>query len=179
MTIIYIGNFLLGVVLGDHVGDWEHTMIRFINGEPTAIFLSEHSFSSAYTWDAITKLNGHPQVYVGNGTHANWATPGPHSYTVPFGLLADQSDVGLLWDVTLNFRGFWFDNSTSTFTSAGGVGIGGSEQESETTSWLLWLGLWGDEQYPSTDPRQYDFDGQFKFSSGPTGKVDSSAAVHC
>lgn len=171
MTIIRVGNFLLGILLGDHVGDWEHTMIRFINGEPTAIFLSEHSFSSAYTWDAITKLNGRPQVYVGNGTHANWPLPGGHSYTVPFGLLVDQSDIGLLWDVTLNFRGYWFDNSTSTFTSAGGVGIGGSEQKGETPSWLSWLGAWGDEQYLSTDPRQYDFDGQFKFTSGPTGEL--------
>lgn len=32
------GNAVLGQEIGDHVGDWEHNMIRFKNGIPQAIW---------------------------------------------------------------------------------------------------------------------------------------------
>lgn len=67
---------------------------------------------------------------------------------------------------------FWFDNSTQTFSSAGGKSTGGEEQASEGADWLKWLGYWGDEQYPDTDPRQYCIlDIECAFVSGPTGPI--------
>lgn len=33
-----LGNTVLGQEIGDHVGDWEHNMIRFKNGVPKAIW---------------------------------------------------------------------------------------------------------------------------------------------
>lgn len=67
---------------------------------------------------------------------------------------------------------FWFDNSTQTFSSAGGKSTGGEEQSSEGADWLKWLGYWGDEQYPDTDPRQYCIlDIECAFVSGPTGPL--------
>ena len=38
--------------VGNHVGDWEHTMIRFEHGKPTSVFLSEHDFGAAYAFHA-------------------------------------------------------------------------------------------------------------------------------
>ena len=50
-----LGNSVFNVRFGNHVGDWEHTTVRFQNGVPKAVFFSEHSFGEAYTWDAVEK----------------------------------------------------------------------------------------------------------------------------
>jgi hypothetical protein len=41
-----LGETVLGQVLGDHVGDWEHSMVRFQNGQPISVWLSQHDVSS-------------------------------------------------------------------------------------------------------------------------------------
>ena len=51
-----LGNKVLNIRFGNHVGDWEHSMVRFQHGEPKAIFLSEHNFGGAYSYDAIEKI---------------------------------------------------------------------------------------------------------------------------
>lgn len=50
-----LGNSVFNVRFGNHVGDWEHTTVRFQDGVPKAVFFSEHSFGEAYTWDAVEK----------------------------------------------------------------------------------------------------------------------------
>ena len=50
-----LGNAVFNVRFGNHVGDWEHTTVRFQDGVPKAVFFSEHSFGEAYTWDAVEK----------------------------------------------------------------------------------------------------------------------------
>lgn len=50
-----------------------------------------------------------PISYAARGSHANYATPGPHYYVIPFHLLADYTDKGTLWDVTKNAYVYNFD----------------------------------------------------------------------
>jgi hypothetical protein len=50
-----LGNAVFNIRFGNHVGDWEHTVVRFQHGEPKAVFFSEHSFGEAYAWDAVEK----------------------------------------------------------------------------------------------------------------------------
>lgn len=70
-------NRVLGTSFGNHVGDWEHTMIRFQDGTPQAIYLSQHDSGIAYTWDAIIKNEqGRPSVYIALGDHACYAVVG-------------------------------------------------------------------------------------------------------
>ncbi|KAL1982870.1 hypothetical protein VTN96DRAFT_798 [Rasamsonia emersonii] len=166
------GNDFLNKTYGNHVGDWEHTMVRYFNGTPAYIYLSAHDGGRAYNYSALEQTDGRATTYVAVGTHANYATAGQQDYDLPFGLLHDTTDKGPFWDVTQNYRGFWFDNSTQTFSSAGGKSTGGEEQASEGADWLKWLGYWGDEQYPDTDPRQYCIlDIECAFVSGPTGPI--------
>ncbi|KAI1262678.1 hypothetical protein F5Y18DRAFT_149506 [Xylariaceae sp. FL1019] len=165
------GGKVLGINFDDHVGDWEHVMIRFINSEPYAIYHSQHSAGSAYYWDVMTFSGSRPQTYVGNGGHANYATAGKQEYTVAAGIVTDTTDAGVAWDMTLNYRGYYYDNSTNTFTSAGGAGVGGTEQGGETADWLNWLGRWGDEQYPLTYLGQYCIFDECHYVTGPTGPV--------
>ena len=64
---------VLGLRFGNHVGDWEHTMVRFVNGVPDVVYYSEHSGGAAYTYSAVEKSGDRPVSYTAIGTHANYA----------------------------------------------------------------------------------------------------------
>ena len=51
-----LGNEVLNIRFGNHVGDWEHTLVRFKHGEPAEVFFSEHSFGEAYAYGAVEKI---------------------------------------------------------------------------------------------------------------------------
>ncbi|OQN96073.1 hypothetical protein B0A48_17873 [Cryoendolithus antarcticus] len=179
-----LGNVVFNVRFGNHVGDWEHTAIRFKGGKPHQIFLSEHNFGEAYSWGAVEKYISaadgsgtmigtwsnstasraakRPVVYSATGTHAMYGTPGLQPYVLPWGILHDQTDRGPLWDPALNARSFVYNATThavlpSTLNPAAPVG------------WFNYAGHWGDKYYPLSDPRQYRFAGQYHYVNGPTG----------
>lgn len=136
--------------------------------------MSAHSSGGAYSYSAVDKVGVRPVVYSATGTHASmylanschlnrltdrfttdYATSGTQDiYSILGHLVEDKTDDGYYWDVTQNYRGYWFDNSTKAFTSAGGASTGGTDEETEGVSWISWLGHWGDEQYPTSDSRQ-------------------------
>ena len=64
---------VLGLRYGNHVGDWEHTMVRFVNGVPDTVFFSAHSGGFAYKYSALEKDGVRPIGYIATGTHANYA----------------------------------------------------------------------------------------------------------
>ncbi|KAI4522055.1 hypothetical protein K525DRAFT_223654 [Schizophyllum commune Loenen D] len=162
------GTTFLGTRLGNHVGDWEHSMVRFVDGAPTHVYLSAHSGGYAYTYDAVEKRGVRPVVYVADGSHANYATAGTQKYTIAGSLIEDHTDEGPFWDVALNYRGYWYN--AGTYTAAGGAGTGGAEQANEGVDWLYWGGHWGDAQLPDDDPRQNCiFDIECHYVDGPTG----------
>ncbi|KAL9053966.1 MAG: hypothetical protein Q9162_004456 [Coniocarpon cinnabarinum] len=177
---------LFGVMsypLGCHVGDWEHNMIRFTNGEPQAIWYSQHSFGEAFSFNAsgLQKQQGRPISYSANGSHANYATSGSHFYAIPEWPIPGPSplqdhtdDQGNLWDPTKSayFYSVTFpsgsaatDDSNPTFTA-----LTSPNSQAGPTNWLNYNGQWGDDQIPDSDPRQMDtFFGVTRYVAGPNG----------
>ncbi|KAL8714163.1 MAG: hypothetical protein Q9220_001892 [cf. Caloplaca sp. 1 TL-2023] len=167
------GNSVLGQEIGDHVGDWEHNMIRFKNGVPQAVWYSQHSYGEAFTYTTLEKQGSRPVTYSAKGTHANYATTGTHDHTIPgvnlpSGPLEDHCDQGALWDPVANAYFYSVDAASNTFKAYDGV---------SPTNWLQYLGKWGDQQYPDSDPRQkkvFGISATAKYTSGPTGPQDKS-----
>lgn len=179
-----LGQKVLNVRFGNHVGDWEHTLVRFKHGEPQSVFLSEHNFGDAYAYQALekylpnpdgsgtmigtwsnntaSKMAKRPVVYSAIGSHAMYASPGLHPYVLPWGLLHDQTDRGPLWDPTLNLRSYiWTPRSQKLRSS--------NLNPKAPTEWFHYAGHWGDKYYPLSDPRQYRFAGQYHYVNGPSG----------
>ena len=162
-----LGNTVLFHELGDHIGDWEHNMIRFQDGKPTTIWYSQHGNGQAFTYSAVEKEGVRPISYAARGSHANYGMAGVHDHTVPdlnlpAGFLLDFTSQGLMWDPTLNAYFYHYDAESATFSSIEDSPVGA----------MHYRGRWGDEQYPEDDPRQNKFWGFYKFVGGPTGPYD-------
>ncbi|KAF2722403.1 carbohydrate-binding module family 18 protein [Polychaeton citri CBS 116435] len=181
-----LGNTVFNIRFGNHVGDWEHTVVRFKDGKPQTLFLSEHNFGEAYAWSAIEKYMPNPDgsgsmissatnetvqrhgkrpvIYSATGTHAMYATSGLHPYVLPWGLLHDETDRGPLWDPSLNSHSYVYDVHKKTAKAS-------THTPQSPTNWLSYGGHWGDKYYPLSDPRQYRFAGQYHYVNGPTGPL--------
>ncbi|KAI9926636.1 hypothetical protein ASPWEDRAFT_55229 [Aspergillus wentii DTO 134E9] len=157
-----LGNAVLNVRFGNHVGDWEHCLVRFHHGKPKALFFSAHSAGEAYSYEAVEKIGERPVIYSAVGSHAMYATPGVHPYVLPWGLLHDQTDRGPLWDPLLNSHTYTYDLVNDTLRAS-------TANPSAPTEWFYFRGHWGDKFYPLGDDRQYRFAGQYHYVSGPLG----------
>ncbi|MCJ1274458.1 hypothetical protein MMC21_002254 [Puttea exsequens] len=167
------GGKFLGQDVDDHVGDWEHNMIRFQNGTPSQVWYSQHSFGEAFTYDCLEKNGVRPLTFSGNGSHANYAINGTHDHTIPnlnlpgTGFLTDYTDEGTLWDPLLSAYFYTYDANDNAYTAA---------DASYPTAWLLFTGEWGDQQYPTSDSRQHEvipgISATARYTGGPTGPED-------
>ncbi|GAA99938.1 hypothetical protein E5Q_06641 [Mixia osmundae IAM 14324] len=164
-----LGPYVFGERFGNHVGDWENSMIRFVNGVPQAVFYSAHDDGDAYTFDTVNQSNSRPIGYIAMGSHANYPTPGSHNISQAIGqLLTDYTDSGTLWDVAANYQAFWFSgsNDSPNFTVADGSTF--------DPGFLYYIGKWGDHALPESNPAQSDLFGYQKWTDGPTGPRDKT-----
>ncbi|KAL8692849.1 MAG: hypothetical protein Q9218_002199 [Villophora microphyllina] len=182
------GNTVFGQEIGDHVGDWEHNMIRFKNGVPQAlwygtgltgnVFLayvwnrySQHDYGEAFTYSCVEKQGLRPVTYSAKGSHASYATNGIHDHTIPgvnlpAGPIEDHCDQGTLWDPVASAYFYSYDAPSNSFKAYDGI---------SPTNWLQYIGKWGDQQYPDSDSRQkkiFGISATAKYTSGPTGPED-------
>jgi hypothetical protein len=61
-----LGNTVVNVRFGNHVGDWEHCLMRFHDGEPKALFFSAHQGGEAYSYEAVEKIGQRVSPQSGN-----------------------------------------------------------------------------------------------------------------
>ncbi|KAI1926336.1 hypothetical protein LOZ65_002567 [Ophidiomyces ophidiicola] len=159
------GTTVFGVEFGNHVGDWEHNMIRFKDGKPQGIWYSQHASGQAFTWNAVSKRSERPIGFSANGSHAVYATEGSHDHTIPgtnipIGILIDECDEGNLWDPTLSAFTYKYDRASQKFKAFDTM---------TPVNWLNFDGLWGDKQLPDSTEGQINLFGQRKYTSGPNG----------
>ncbi|OLN95495.1 putative vacuolar protein sorting-associated protein TDA6-like protein 2 [Colletotrichum chlorophyti] len=179
-----LGQTVLSMRFGNHVGDWEHCVVRFQHGKPRAVFLSEHAAGQAYTYDALEKRGARPVLYSAIGSHAMYPGPGDHPYVLPFKMLKDETDRGPLWDPAKNIYSYWYDYPKHSGKNSSNLGVEAAERRcSETsegfipttenpnapTSWLRYVGAWGDNIYPLADGRQWRLFNQYHYDEGPYG----------
>ena len=176
-----LGQTVLNIRFGNHVGDWEHCMIRFEDGIPRAMFLSEHAGGKAYAWKAMEKRTQkgsaaeRPVIYSAVGSHAMYALPGLHPYVLPFKMLKDITDKGPLWDPALNHYAFWYDyeveqEEADNLTDQERTSLTPAASNPDLpTSWFHFEGYWGDDVYPLSDTRQWRLFGEYHYTTGPLG----------
>ncbi|TGO51765.1 hypothetical protein BOTNAR_0345g00130 [Botryotinia narcissicola] len=117
------GNTVLGQELGNHIRDWEHNMIRFVNGTPQAVWYSQHANGQAFKYSVVEKSGKRPIAYSARGSHANYAISGTHDHTIPdlnlpAGLLQDYTSRGTIWDPVLSSYFYTYDARTKEFSKA-------------------------------------------------------------
>jgi hypothetical protein len=70
---------------GRHEGDWEMVQMRLgSDGIPDRVTLAQHSWAESCAYDELESTGGgSPVIYVANGSHASYATPGEHQRPFP------------------------------------------------------------------------------------------------
>lgn len=179
-----LGPFVMGLgPFGNHIGDWEHSLVRFYNGQPVILWMSAHGGGGAYLYQNIetpkTSKFIKPSEYIGEdqplifsarGTHANYPSTGQHAHDLPWSILNDFTDRGPLWNPKMNYLAYTFDPSSDKLTYANGSI---PFREAEYGDWLLYDGTWGDPLLNETDPRQVWAPAPFewRYIDGPTGPL--------
>jgi hypothetical protein len=117
-----------------------------------------------------------PLLYCANGSHALYATPGPHDHTIPNLnlptplLLVDETDDGPLYDPIL--ASFYYSYTGPSISAPNGKLTAYSPED--PVGYLNFTGKWGDMEYPEDDSRQKGKGllGFKKYVGGPTGPLD-------
>ncbi|KAI0994522.1 hypothetical protein K3495_g13660, partial [Podosphaera aphanis] len=121
------GNKIISKELGNHVGDWEHNMIRFKDERPESLWYSQHADGQAFLYSAVEKMGVRPVAYSARGSHANYAVageikrsiPGISFVKLPGAILADHTSRGKLWDPVKKAYFYTFDPKTNLVAPVG------------------------------------------------------------
>lgn len=152
-------------------------MIRFYDGQPRYMFLSQHNDGAAYEFSAMQKEGQRPIVYVAKGGHANYPVAGVFNL-VPniIGLVYDTTTATTRWDAAKNYDGYWY-SKTSGFVTAGGRNASTWSAGPPGVGYLQQVGKWGNKALLKSDPAQTFIFGQYKWSDGATGPGDPGKAI--
>ena len=183
-----LGPYVMGFgPFGDHIGDWEHSLVRFYKGDPVVIWMSAHGGGGAYFYDHMDKEsldstgiaigNGkQPVIFSARGTHANYPSTGQHNHDLPYSILSDFTDRGGLWNPAKNYLAYTYTpiygDDSDEFHMEVNYGNGSHPfRETEYGKWLLYDGAWGDPKLLPDEPRQRWSPFEWKYIDGPTGPL--------
>ena len=170
-----LGPFVMGAgPYGNHVGDWEHSLVRFYKGKPVIVWMSAHGGGQAYNYSSLEKYELNPRnpiLFSARGTHANYVSVGQQPHDLPYDILSDFTDRGALWNPTKNYLGYTFDGKR-VYPCRNNANNEHKGREIRYGNWLSFTGCWGDKQLLSNDSRQeYLLIGGHKYINGPEGPL--------
>ena len=141
---------------GNHVGDWENVTLRFVDGTPQLISLSQHDGGQTFPYGGkdVVLVGEHPVVYAAQGSHGLYADAGRHTYKrLPNGdSLNDDTSAGTLWDTQQALKVFAWQ-PVGSFTGE--------------WSWLNYTGRWGNPKSGCTFSEPIS--GECVLDDGPVG----------
>jgi NedA-like, galactose-binding domain/Vacuolar protein sorting-associated protein 62 len=126
---------------GNHVGDWEHMTVRFVDGRPEVVYLSQHSGGETFLYGSkwLTLVDtSHPEAYSAMGSHGLYRDAARHIYqNLPNGdFLADDTGRGIArngwvrpvvfpWQPTGTYAGSlsWLNITADWGNPEGGCGL--------------------------------------------------------
>jgi Ricin-type beta-trefoil lectin domain/Vacuolar protein sorting-associated protein 62 len=117
--------------LGSHFGDWEHLTIRFSNGVPQKVYLSQHTGGTEFDYGSedLKLDNGRPTVFAALNSHALYEEADSYDVSwagIPLAnISSDHTDHGSVWDTGLSVQTFIKDGNYTAMP------------------WLNYLGHWG------------------------------------
>ncbi|GMM52785.1 Vps62 protein [Starmerella bacillaris] len=173
-----LGPFVMGRgPFGDHLGDWEHSVVRFNRSsqEPLFLWMSAHGGGAGYTYESMLDQNvldpKRPAIYSARGTHAQYSSTGRHPHDIPYHMLSDFTDNGDLWDPSLNHVAYVLDEGSEVVYPANGTESG---RELELGDWLLFDGHWGNKKLEPQDVRQQWSPFEWRIIDGPRGPLSKN-----
>ncbi|MDQ3381503.1 MAG: hypothetical protein M3546_14505 [Actinomycetota bacterium] len=119
--LYYYNNPKTYLGFGAHVGDWELAQIRLSpSGNPIEMSYSQHGDAERCAWNRVRRTtSGRPIVYVAEGSHANFFSPGFHAATADYTSDNGEHVVPKVVDVTSppiwldRWPGKWGESDTS------------------------------------------------------------------
>lgn len=142
--------------LNQHQGDWEMIQVVLDSDEkPLYAFYSQHFAGEKAIWDDVGKVNGHPEVYVALGSHANYFRPyqgklGMENDVVGGSVTLKPGDyrIVLLSDSSpwLEYGGRWGDWAEQADIALGAVGPTGPGHGENADKWYNPIS-WGNKLF--------------------------------
>ena len=150
-----------GFSLQNHEADWEHVDVKLdASYNPVTVYLSFHRDLNPYAPGDMTWYGTHPQVWVADGSHANFRSEGACNSTL-------REAGGTVAGVVI-YESCWTNLNQRWFTWAGGRGydygiqgaglvdLGEKSYPTPGQEWIRYSGRWGEK-------------GQTDDTSGPQG----------
>ncbi|MHB9112787.1 MAG: hypothetical protein ACYC4D_09235 [Thermoleophilia bacterium] len=124
-----------------HEGDWELVEVELDgSGQPGRVSVSQHGYGKMRNWRDVEVRDGHPVIYVGRGSHANYFEPGSHSVEtsgLPIPMFIDEADT--------------YEGGRVTMPKV--LPLPGSAIDIPGQRWLSFRGRWGEVNgAPEGDP---------------------------
>lgn len=144
---------------GNHVGDWEHLTLRFVDGRPSQVFMSQHAGGGLFELGnkAMNLVDFRPEAFSAKGSHALYPDAARHTYMRLFNgdTLDDDTGYGATWDAwnsPVIFR--W--QRTGTFRAP--------------LDWLNKTARWGNDEWDCNNEVSKR-SGECVLNSGPTAPL--------
>lgn len=117
---------------GNHVGDWEHVTVRFVDDVPYWVSMGQHDGGQTFPYGGpeVDLIGDQPVVYSAQGSHGMYPDARRHTYRdLPNGdTLNDDTGAGTLWDTRQALKVFAWQ-PVGSYTGE--------------WAWLNYTGRWG------------------------------------